>query len=125
MPQAPDHTPENAASFFAQAEDNLLRKNWDAAGAMFRKVLENSLKERFSDATGSLYQIIKKAGENHKLTPDMTKWEAHIRLEGNKAVHDKPFSEKDAYALREFTFLILMYLFALPGMLQKALEDST
>ena len=122
--QVPDHTPDDAANFFRQAQNNLLNKNWDAAGAMFRKVLENSLKERFPDIKGSLSQIIQKAGDSNKLTPEMVQWANRIRLDGNKAIHEEPFSPVDAHALSEFTFLMLLYLFTLPGMLRKAQDNS-
>jgi hypothetical protein len=35
--KAPDHTPNNVQSFYIQGIDNLARKNFDAAGTMFRK----------------------------------------------------------------------------------------
>ena len=122
--QAPRHTPVHAARFYEQALDNLQRKNWDAAAAMLRKTLENSLKERFDDPTSSLYAIIKKAADNHDLTPDLAKWADQIRLGGNKALHEGPFSPEDACNLRVFTELVLTYLFTLPGMLQQARGDS-
>ena len=38
--KAPDHVPDNVTSFYTQGIDSLARKNFDAAGTMFRKSLE-------------------------------------------------------------------------------------
>ena len=120
---APHHTPENAARFFRQGMDNLLGRNCDAAGAMFRKALETALKSRFPKigVSVSLYQRIEKAAEQHALTPELAEWAQQIRLDGNAAVHgEEPFSQEDAMRLCSFTKLVFQYLFTLPGMLAEA-----
>ena len=100
--------------------ENLLG-NWDAAGAMFRKSLETALKNKFPDIKGDLYKRIEKAADQHKLTPDLAAWSHQIRLGGKDAVHDEePFEKEEAERLSDFTRLVLMYLFTLPGMLDEA-----
>ena len=121
---APEHTPNNVARFFEQAMDNL-PKNWDAAGGMFRKALDTGLKRRFSKIEGSLHDRIKEAAEKQMLTPEMAEWAHQIRLDGNDAAHDEvPFSEDDAKKLAQFTQLVFLYLFTLPGMLKEAQEKT-
>ena len=63
---APRHTPKNVARFFEQAMANL-PNNWDAAGAMFRKVLDTGLKHKFPEIKGKLSVRISKAAEKHHL----------------------------------------------------------
>ena len=117
---APDHTPPNVARFYSQGMDNL-PGNWDAAGSMFRKALETALKHKFPEIKGTLYERIEKAAKQHKLMPDLAEWAHQIRLDGINAVHEEePFSKEDAERLSIFTKLVLLYLFALPGMLEHA-----
>ena len=123
--QAPKHTPENVAKFYSQGVDNL-PGNWDAAGSMFRKVLETALKNKFPDIDGDLYHRIEGAAKEGGLTKDLAEWAHQIRLDGKVAVHEEePFSKEDAERLHTFTDLVLRYLFALPGMLAEARDDPT
>ena len=126
---APQHTPKNVARFFEQAKDNLL-KNWDAAGTMFRKALDTGLKHKFPELKEeNLVVRIKKAAEEHKLTPDLAEWAHQIRIDGNDATHEEePVSQKTAESLSTLTEMVLLYLFTLPGMLEEArkrAESST
>ena len=110
---APKHTPENVAKFYAQGVDNL-PGNWDAAGSMFRKTLEAALKNKFPKIKekSSLYDRIQIAAEEGGLTPDLAKWAHQIRLDGRTAVHEEePFSKEEADRLHTFTNLVLQYLF--------------
>ena len=119
-PSAPPHTPDNVARYFVQGMDNIQSENWDAAGAMFRETLESAIKNKFPSLSGTLFSRIDEAAKQHALTPDLAKWAHHIRLEGNKAVHDTgPYEEEDAKSLAAFTEMVLRYLFTLPGMVQE------
>ena len=117
---APEHTPENVARFFEQAMDNL-PNNWDAAGGMFRKALDTGLKSKFPDIKGKLSTRIKQAAAEQHLTSELAEWAHQIRLDGNDAAHgEEPFSKDDAKRLSQFTHLVFLYLFELPGMLDKS-----
>ena len=121
---APKHTPANVARFFEQAMDNL-PKNWDAAGSMFCKALDTGLKSKFPEIKGKLNDRIKEAAAQQKLTPDLAKWAHQIRLDGNDAVHEgDPFSKNDAEKLCDFTHLVFLYVFTLPGMLKEGQEKT-
>ena len=99
---------------------------WDAAGSMFRKVLDTGLKSKFSSHKGRLVDRIEKAAKQGELTPELAKWAHQIRIDGNDAAHEeKPFSEEDAKRLQTFTELVLIYLFMLPGMLAKVRDEQT
>ena len=121
---APTYTPENVAQFFRQAMENMIR-NYDAAGAMFRKTLDTALKTKFPDSMDNLNNRIETAAEKGMLTRDMADWSHRIRRLGNDAAHEsEPFSKNDAEDLKQFTILLLYYLFTLPGMLEKAQKRS-
>ncbi len=118
-PEAPDHLPPNVEAYFLEAAANV-KTGPNAAGAMLRKSIDVALKHVDRDATGNLVTRINSAAANGKLTPELAEWAHHVRLEGNDAVHDEdPFTVEEADALHEFTELILMYLFTLPGMLNE------
>ena len=121
---APEDTPENVAEYYRQGMENLPGA-WDAAGSMFRKVLDTGLKAKFPTIKGTLNQRIDKAADQHELTPALAEWAHKIRLDGNDAAHDEePFLEEDARTLQTFTELVLTYLFTLPGMLKKARGEA-
>ena len=119
-PEAPGYLPDNIKSFFNQAMNNL-PKNWDAAGAMFRKTLDVTLTIKFPDIKGTLNSRICAAAKQHKLTPELAQWAHQIRLDGNNAAHEEePLSQEEAQRLADFTNLVVQYLFTLPGMLERA-----
>ncbi len=92
--KAPDHTPDHIASFFVQAEENL-PKNYDAAGAMYRKALDTATLNIDPSLKGkNLYQRIEALADQFAITPAMRDWAHGIRTLGNDAVHEEePFTE--------------------------------
>ena len=122
-PRIPEYVPENIAAFYDQGLDSLYR-NFDAAGAMFRKSLDIALRMKFPDVEGSLKQRIDRAAKQHMLTEDLAEWSHRIRLGGNTAIHeDRPYTQEEAQHLQVFCDLVLRYLFTLPGMLAKARQS--
>ena len=121
---APMHTPEPVARLYRQGAANL-PQHPDAAGAMFRKALEQALTLEFPQITGTLFRRIQEAVKQGALTSAMGEWADQIRLDGNEAVHgDEPFSVEDARRLETFTSLVFLYLFTLPGMLKEARGEA-
>ena len=124
-PESPDHLPPNIEAFYLQAAENVGR-NFDAAGAMFRKALDVTLKIICPEATGKLANRINKAVKLGKLTESLGEWAHKIRIGGNDAVHDEdPYTEDEARDLHRFTELVLMYVFTLPGMMAERREKAT
>ena len=116
----PKHLSERVADLFRQGADNL-PQNPDAAGMSFRKTLDIALKEKFPALKGKLVERIEQAAAQGQLTRDLADWAHQIRVDGNEATHEEePFSKDDAQRLHDFTHLALIYLFSLPGMLEKA-----
>jgi hypothetical protein len=118
----PTHIPaDELKSYFNQAWDSLRRGNWDASGAMSRKVVDVSTQMLLgTDATKykSIKDRIDGLGARHQLTPDLKEWAHEVRLGGNDASHDKdPFTQAEAEELLDFTELYLTYVYSLPGRL--------
>lgn len=114
-PQSPEFTPDNVRTFYLQGMDNLARKNFDAAGSMFRKTLDTALKALHPEGRGTLAKRIDELPAEKGATPAMREWAHHIRALGNDAAHeDDPFSESDAQSVQAFTELFLTYAFTLP-----------
>jgi hypothetical protein len=115
---APQHVPANVASFYLQGEDNVARRHFDAAGAMFRKALDTALKAIHPEGKGVLAKRIDNLPIETGITQAMKQWAHEIRHLGNDAAHDEePFSEEESSSLMEFTRLFLTFAFTLPGMI--------
>jgi len=117
--------PANIESFYSQGMDSLSRKNFDAAGTMFRKSLDTALKRLDPSGLGNLQQRIDKLPVAVGVTPAMKEWAHEIRELGNDAAHEEePFTEIEATTLQAFTELFLTYTFTLPGMLTARKEAA-
>ena len=109
----PEHLPAEIEHHFQEGLDALPAAT--AAAAMFRKCLELTIKDKCPDARGDLYKKIDHAKGAGVLTDSLADWAHHIRLQGNQAVHDAaPFSKEDAKSLREFTEMVLQYVYTFP-----------
>ncbi len=116
----PDHVPDNITIFFQQGMDNLNKNNWDAAGAMFGKVIDITTKKIDPELKGSLYERIEQLAKKHLITPDLKDWAHKIRLIRNDALHEaSPTGEQEAHDIQIFTDLFLRYVFTLPGILEE------
>lgn len=114
----PDHTSPNVKRIFLQAEHNKAQRNWDAAGIMYRKVLETATKELGADLKkeGNLMRRIDLLAENGRLTKDLADWAHQVRIIGNETAHEECEPEaKDVLDLANLTRMLLVYLFELPG----------
>ncbi|SNR95310.1 protein of unknown function [Humidesulfovibrio mexicanus] len=118
-PSAPGYITENIKRCYLQGIDNLLRNQFDAAGAMFRKALDLATKE-LEETKGNLVNRIDALATKNKITPAMKDWAHAIRLDGNEAAHDgDPIDKETCETLKSFTELFLMYAFTLPEMLKE------
>lgn len=114
----PDNTPHKIAKYFDQATSSLEHANYDAAGAMFRKVIDITSKE-LGEKNGHLVQRINNLASKGLITKDMKDWADEIRLSGNEAVHDEEdYTKEECEEILHFTELFLMYTFTLPAMLE-------
>lgn len=120
-PLVPEYMPPNVSRIYLQAERNFsVTGNEEAAGMMYRKALDIALGQVDPSLTGMLGQKIKKLAANGRLTEDIAEWSDNIRDLGNEAAHeaDAPTRE-ELEALRNFSEMVLRYLFSLPGLVKK------
>ena len=117
-PHIPAHLPNDVARIYLQAERNFpVEGNEEAAGTMYRKALDTGLRIAAPDMTGPLNKRIDKLVETHLITSSLGEWAHQIRLLGNESAHDIDQPTRDELtALRDFSDLVLRYLFTLPAM---------
>lgn len=119
-PVIPELLPPEVERIYLQAERNFpVEGNEEAAGTMYRKALDVGLTIIDPSVTGVLKARIAELVKQNKLTPSLGEWATQIRLLGNEAAHetDQPTRE-ELTALRNFSDLVLRYLFTLPEMVK-------
>jgi len=129
-PDIPPHVPEPAQTFFLQAVDlaaNL--ETLDAAAIMTRRTLEAAIDAK-GVAAPTLKKRIDELVEKNLVPADIAELADHIRLIGNEAAHGdqalagNPQAQENVQELLDFTRIVLMYLFTLPRMIEKARERT-
>ncbi|MGO9007608.1 MAG: DUF4145 domain-containing protein [Beijerinckiaceae bacterium] len=120
-PVIPELLPPDVERIYLQAERNFpIKGNEEAAGAMYGKSLDIGLKKIDPKLTGMLGQKIKKLSADGKLTTDISEWSQQIRDIRNDAVHEEdPVTREELIALRNFSEMVLRYLFTLPNAVRK------
>jgi hypothetical protein len=120
-PNIPRYLPKDVARIYLQAERNFpTNGNEEAAGTMYRKALDIGLKKIDPSLTGMLGARIKKLAAAGKLTSDIAVWSDNVRDVGNDAAHeDDPITRDELIVLRNFSEMVLRYLFTLPAMVKK------
>lgn len=118
QPLIPESLPQEVQRIYLQAERNFpIHGNEEAAGTMYRKALDVGLKKLAPEITGTLAQRIKKLADQNSITAEMAEWSTHVRQIGNEAAHDDEApSRHDLTELRNFSEMVMRYLFSLPAM---------
>jgi len=126
--RVPAHANDQLKRFFAQAGGALKRGDWDASGAMSRKVIDVSTKQMLGEESKNYHNIkgrIDALAAKGSITSDLKDWAHEIRLGGNDAAHDEdPYTETEANELFEFADLYLTYVYTLPGRLKERRDRS-
>lgn len=124
---APKYSPPNISKFFEQACRALDREDADAAGTMFRKVLDVTTKHLIRRLGHSENGTLKKLDlglerridylhTQQKLSDDLKSWAHILREGGNDANHEEePYKTDEAKELRSFAEVFLTYVFTIPG----------
>ncbi len=120
-PVIPELLPPDVERIYLQAERNFpIDGNEEAAGTMYGKALDIGLKKIDPTLSGMLGQKIKKLSASGKITADISEWSGHIRDMRNDAAHEEaPISREELAALRNFSEMVLRYLFTLPNSVKK------
>ena len=120
--EVPPYLPRRVTSLFRQARHNLVLENWDAAGMTYRKALEIALREKFGfGARMRLARMIKTLASKE---PAMFQVFAELlRMAGNEAAHDREFTRAGAGLLDSHMEQLVVYLFTVPAIKQRAEGD--
>ena len=124
-PSLPETIPDKARKFLGQAMDSLHAP----AGAVMLAAssVDAMLKEKGFDE-GSLYARINQAKDENLITEGMATWAHEIRLDANDQRHadvDAPLPTPDsATKCIEFAKALAQFLFVLPSMVQRGLEQA-
>jgi Domain of unknown function (DUF4145) len=115
-PSIPELLPPDIVRVYLQAERNFpVAGNEEASGTMYRKALDVALKKIDTSLTGTLGQKIKALAKAGKLTDDIAVWSDTVRDIGNEAAHEEsPITRDELTALRNFSEMVLRYLFSRP-----------
>lgn len=115
-PAAPNAVPANIASLYVQAMAALKRGHYDAAGPLFRRIMEVSVKAINPSGSGSLFDRINGLPDDKGITPTMKDWAHAVRLIGREATHDEDLvTKEEAEDMQAFVELFLVYAFDLPS----------
>jgi hypothetical protein len=119
VPMAPNAVPTNIASLYVQAMSALQRSHYDAAGPLFRRIMEVSVKAIHPDGSGSLFHRINGLPDDKGITPTMKDWAHEVRLIGREATHDEDLVTKEEVEdMQAFVELFLVYAFDLPSRIE-------
>jgi hypothetical protein len=77
-----------------------------------------ALKKIDPSLSGMLGPRIEKLAKDGELTTDIAEWSRTVKDVGNAAAHDEEPISRDAQ-LRNFSEMLLRYLFSLPGAVKK------
>ena len=123
QPRAVESLPNNVAATFREAELNFSDGRFASAGVGYRKAIERALKLLHPEAKGTLNQRILALEKENALPASMIALLVSVKLLGNDSAHEEDDPEKeDVEAARDFTALLLTYLFELPARVQRAAE---
>jgi hypothetical protein len=111
----PQFTPPDIGRLYLQAHSAKNRNEREAAGFIFGKVLEVSLKTIGPELNGTAASRIDALADSGRLSSDVQKWAHEVRIVRNDAVHEiaEP-SEADITEMAEFVEAFLVFVFTMP-----------
>jgi hypothetical protein len=127
-PLIPEYLPFDVARIYLQGRNFPILGNEEVAGIMYGKSLDIGLKKIDPSLTGMLGQKIQKLSKEKiqklskegKLTADIAEWSGHVRDIRNDATHEEdPILRDELIDLRNFSEMVLRYLFSLPAAVKK------
>lgn len=123
--RVPQHTPPSLGKIFEEGAECLAIGCWNAAGAMFRKILDQISKEKLPAENGpkdkrtrfNLKPRLEWLFANGLLPKEIEQFADCVREDANDAVHDHPIGEAEAKDILDFTVEMLERLYTMPGRL--------
>ncbi len=118
--------PANARTYLNQA---LNSRHAPAGAVMLAASAVDAMLKAKGYKEGSLDSRIKKAVVDHLITKEMGQWAHEVRLDANEQRHaDENYQipdESDAHRVIEFTKALALFLFVLPKMVTRGIEEAT
>lgn len=118
--------PERPRDYLVQATETL---HAPAGSQMLSASAVDAMLKEKGYADGVLNTRIKKAAEDHLITPEMEKWAHQVRLEANYQRHadqNAPLpTEEEARQTLEFAKALAEFLFVLPSRVTRGLTSSS
>lgn len=118
---APDFTPKDIEKTFKEGTKCLSIKCWNAAGAMFRKCLDLTAKDKLAEKDhGKKLSVKVKCLLAEKILPeDLKEIANYIILDGNDGLHNRMLTKDDAVGLLEFTVMLLGRIYTEPERIKR------
>lgn len=122
----PNHLPETVAKSLLSGIENMNSKYGnDAAVMMFRRAIENAIKEKHPDINGSLIKKIDTLAEQGIFPETIKDWAHQIRVIGNSGAHElEGVTKEDVTDAYNFTDALLRYLITLPAEVKLRREET-
>lgn len=118
--------PDKARKLLEQANESL---HAPAGAVMLAASAVDAMLKAKDYKTGSLNARIEKAAKDHLITAEMSTWAHQVRLDANDQRHaDESASlptEADARRCIEFASALATFLFTLPRMVTRGIEESS
>lgn len=121
-----ENLPESVRKPFTEAEEMYAAGMFGSVGAIYRKVIERTLKDKSPDEQGSLFKRIQALEQSNGLPNSLIELLNSIRFLGNDALHADDPTDEEIKSARDFTTLFLVYVYELPARIidaGKARED--
>ncbi len=117
--------PDPARNYLTQALNSL---HAPAGASMLAASAVDAMLKTKNYTQGNLYNRINKAAEDHLITMEMAQWAHQVRLDANEPRHadqQKPLpDQQDAKRSIEFAMALAQFMFVLPAMVHKGLEET-
>jgi hypothetical protein len=127
----PEHVPEPIATAFHEGAVSVIVGNWNAAGTMFRLVIDLATKPILppDDADGLNKQVRRNLGlrlpwlfDHGRLPNDLRDLSSCVHQDGNDGAHAGTLSQHDAQDLLDFATALLERIYTEPERLRLAKE---
>ncbi|NKK62687.1 DUF4145 domain-containing protein [Rhizobium leguminosarum bv. viciae] len=124
----PEYVPGELETVYKEGATCVSVQCWNAAGAMFRLVIDMATKSRLPPADQEPNAKIRRSlglrlqwlFDNGKLPDDLRELADCIKEDGNDGAHDGTLTKNEALDLRDFTYSLLERLYTAPKRLELA-----
>lgn len=121
-----DDIPQRARSFLRQAVDSLRSPS---GAVMLAASAVDAMLKAANLKSGSLFERINQAADQHLITPEMAQWAHDIRLDANDQRHadeSAPLpTQEDAERVIEFALALGQFIFVLPARVRRGIQSAT